>query len=89
MLAWAPYPRSPASDSRDGDRRELRRRGRWFVVYGLVSQLLYTEFKNVVARTAHLKELMGERKWKVTPRTAGAARGGDAGRRASDAPAAS
>ena len=49
---------------------DLRRHGRWFLVYGLVSQLLYTEFKNVVARTAHLKELMGERKWKVTPRTA-------------------
>jgi diguanylate cyclase (GGDEF)-like protein len=49
---------------------ELRRHGRWFLVYGLVSQLLYTEFKNVIARTAHLKELMGERKWKVTPRKA-------------------
>ncbi len=49
---------------------DLRRRGRWFLVYGLVSQLLYTEFKNVVARTAHLKEVMGERRWKVTPRTA-------------------
>jgi cellulose synthase/poly-beta-1,6-N-acetylglucosamine synthase-like glycosyltransferase/DNA-binding response OmpR family regulator len=49
---------------------DLRRRGRWFLVYGLVSQLLYTEFKNVVARTAHLKEIMGERKWKVTPRSA-------------------
>jgi len=49
---------------------DLHRRGRWFLLYGLVSQLLYTEFKNVVARTAHLKELMGERSWKVTPRTA-------------------
>ena len=49
---------------------DLRRSGRWFLVYGLVSQLLYTEFKNVVARTAHLKELMGERRWKVTPRSA-------------------
>ncbi len=49
---------------------DLRRHGRWFLVYGLVSQLVYTEFKNIVARTAHLKELMGERRWKVTPRTA-------------------
>ena len=49
---------------------DLHRRGRWFVVYGLVSQLVYMEFKNIVARTAHVKELMGERKWKVTPRTA-------------------
>ena len=49
---------------------DLRRHGRWFFVFGLVSQFFYTEFKNVVARTAHLKEFMGERKWKVTPRTA-------------------
>ncbi|MGH3078987.1 MAG: glycosyltransferase [Gaiellaceae bacterium] len=49
---------------------DLRRHRRWFLVYGLGSQLVYTEFKNVVARTAHLKELMGERRWKVTPRTA-------------------
>ena len=49
---------------------DLRRHGRWFLVYGLVSQLFYSEFKNIVARTAHLKQLMGERGWKVTPRTA-------------------
>jgi cellulose synthase/poly-beta-1,6-N-acetylglucosamine synthase-like glycosyltransferase len=57
---------------------DLRRHGRWFVVYGLVSQLLYMEFKNIVARTAHLKELMGERKWKVTPRKARPAPSGTA-----------
>jgi hypothetical protein len=27
------------------------------------------EFKNVITRTAHLKEGMRERKWKVTPRS--------------------
>jgi cellulose synthase/poly-beta-1,6-N-acetylglucosamine synthase-like glycosyltransferase/DNA-binding response OmpR family regulator len=47
---------------------ELRRRGRWFLVFGLCSQLFYNEYKNVIARTAHLKEAMRERKWKVTPR---------------------
>jgi cellulose synthase/poly-beta-1,6-N-acetylglucosamine synthase-like glycosyltransferase len=47
---------------------ELRRRGRWFLLFGLCSQLFYGEYKNVIARTAHLKEAMRERKWKVTPR---------------------
>ena len=47
---------------------ELRRRGRWFLLFGLCSQLFYSEYKNVIARTAHLKEAMRERKWKVTPR---------------------
>jgi hypothetical protein len=27
--------------------------------------LIYTEFKNVIARVAQLKELMGERSWRV------------------------
>ena len=53
---------------------ELRKRGRWFVLYGLVSQLFYVEFKNVISRTAHLKEGMREKRWKVTPRTRGSAR---------------
>jgi cellulose synthase/poly-beta-1,6-N-acetylglucosamine synthase-like glycosyltransferase/CheY-like chemotaxis protein len=48
---------------------ELRERKRWFVFYGLVSQLFYVEMKNVITRTAHLKECMREKKWKVTPRT--------------------
>ncbi|HEY6113505.1 MAG TPA: glycosyltransferase [Gaiellaceae bacterium] len=49
---------------------DLRRRGHWFLVYGLISQLVYMEFKNVVARTAHVKELMREHTWKVTRRAA-------------------
>jgi cellulose synthase/poly-beta-1,6-N-acetylglucosamine synthase-like glycosyltransferase/GGDEF domain-containing protein len=48
---------------------EVRKHWRWFVLYGLVSQLFYVEFKNVVTRTAHLKEGMRERRWKVTPRS--------------------
>jgi hypothetical protein len=48
---------------------EHRGHGRWFVFYGLVSQLFYVELKNVISRTAHLKESMRERRWKVTPRS--------------------
>jgi len=50
----------------------------WFVLYGLASQLFYAEFKNVIARTAHIKEAMRERKWKVTPRAVSAVRPVDA-----------
>jgi cellulose synthase/poly-beta-1,6-N-acetylglucosamine synthase-like glycosyltransferase len=42
---------------------------RWFVVYALVGGIFYTEFKNTLARVAHLKQLSGEREWNVTPRT--------------------
>ena len=42
---------------------------RWFWLYLIASTVVYTEAKNVVARTAHIKELMRERKWKVTPRS--------------------
>ncbi|HSF61063.1 MAG TPA: glycosyltransferase [Gaiellaceae bacterium] len=43
---------------------------RWFAFSLVASLFFYTEFKNVIVRTAHLKELMGEKTWKVTPRTA-------------------
>jgi cellulose synthase/poly-beta-1,6-N-acetylglucosamine synthase-like glycosyltransferase/GGDEF domain-containing protein len=46
----------------------VKRHGWWFVFFGLVSQLVYVEVKNVIARTAHIKEAMRERRWKVTPR---------------------
>jgi cellulose synthase/poly-beta-1,6-N-acetylglucosamine synthase-like glycosyltransferase len=49
----------------------IRRERRWFIWYVVFSVLVYTEFKNVVARLAQLKELTGERSWVVTPRTAG------------------
>jgi diguanylate cyclase (GGDEF)-like protein len=52
----------------------VKRQRRWFVGYGLVSMLAYVELKNVIARTAHIKEAMRERKWKVTPRAASATR---------------
>jgi hypothetical protein len=51
-------------------RPELRRRRRWFTVFALSSLVFYTEYKNVMTRTAHLKEAMRERQWKVTPRSA-------------------
>jgi cellulose synthase/poly-beta-1,6-N-acetylglucosamine synthase-like glycosyltransferase len=52
----------------------VRRHWRWFVFFGLVSQLAYVEVKNVIARTAHIKEAMQERHWKVTPRAVSAVR---------------
>lgn len=56
----------------------VRRHKAWFVLYGLASQLFYAEFKNVIARTAHIKEAMRERKWKVTPRAVSAVGPADA-----------
>jgi len=48
---------------------ELRARRRWFWLYLLVSSIAYTEWKNVIARVAQVKELFGEAQWNVTPRT--------------------
>jgi cellulose synthase/poly-beta-1,6-N-acetylglucosamine synthase-like glycosyltransferase len=47
---------------------ELRRERAWFWSYLLVSSLIYTEWKNVIARVAQIKELLGEHQWTVTPR---------------------
>jgi cellulose synthase/poly-beta-1,6-N-acetylglucosamine synthase-like glycosyltransferase len=47
---------------------ELRRRKGWFVWYLLIASLFYTEYKNLIARVAQIKEAMQERAWKVTPR---------------------
>jgi cellulose synthase/poly-beta-1,6-N-acetylglucosamine synthase-like glycosyltransferase len=47
---------------------EIRRHKGWFVFYYVVSCLFYIEFKNVIARVAHVKEAMRERQWIVTPR---------------------
>ena len=48
---------------------EIRERKAWFVSHLLVSSLVYTEWKNVIARIAQIKELVGESQWNVTPRT--------------------
>jgi len=47
---------------------EIRQHKRWFVFYLMVASLFYTEFKNTIARVAQVKEAMGERTWRVTPR---------------------
>ncbi|MCW5848875.1 MAG: glycosyltransferase [Anaerolineae bacterium] len=47
---------------------ELRQRRNWFWFYLLMASLFYTEFKNMIARVAQVKEAMHERQWKVTPR---------------------
>lgn len=52
----------------------VRRHRGWFVLFVLTSIVCYTEFKNVIARTSHIKEAMRERKWKVTPRSPQSAR---------------
>lgn len=47
---------------------ELRMHRRWFWTHLLVSCVFYTEWKNVIARVAQIKELVGEQKWTITPR---------------------
>ncbi len=49
---------------------ELKAHPRWFVYAAVANLLAYTEFKNLISRVAHLKQLRGEHKWVVTPRTA-------------------
>ncbi len=52
-----------------GDPRIRSHRG-WFVLYALHSMLWFGELKNLICRVAHLKELIGERQWRITPRAA-------------------
>jgi cellulose synthase/poly-beta-1,6-N-acetylglucosamine synthase-like glycosyltransferase len=47
----------------------IRRRRRWFGEFCLVN-IVYSEFKNVIARLAPVKELLREHDWHVTPRQA-------------------
>lgn len=51
---------------------QIRANRRWFWQYFIFASIFYTEYKNVIARTAQMKELMGERDWRVTPRSADA-----------------
>jgi cellulose synthase/poly-beta-1,6-N-acetylglucosamine synthase-like glycosyltransferase/DNA-binding response OmpR family regulator len=48
--------------------RAHRRNRHWFLTYLASSFFFYSEYKNILARVAQLKEFMGERAWKVTPR---------------------
>jgi cellulose synthase/poly-beta-1,6-N-acetylglucosamine synthase-like glycosyltransferase len=56
---------------------DVRRHRRWFVAAALANLFFYTELKNVVNRVAQLKQLRGERRWVVTPRSAGTTGGAD------------
>ena len=47
---------------------EIKRHKSWFLIYLLLASLFYTEFKNIIARVAQIKEFMGERSWRITPR---------------------
>ena len=47
---------------------ELRARRRWFLAYAFVNAFFYTEFKNTLARVAHIKHARGETLWRVTAR---------------------
>ena len=47
---------------------EIKQHKSWFWAYLLFATLFYTEYKNTIARVAHIKEFVGERAWKVTPR---------------------
>jgi cellulose synthase/poly-beta-1,6-N-acetylglucosamine synthase-like glycosyltransferase len=48
---------------------DVRRHKSWFWLY-LFWAPFYSELKNCIGRVAQVKELMGERAWKVTPRAA-------------------
>jgi cellulose synthase/poly-beta-1,6-N-acetylglucosamine synthase-like glycosyltransferase/DNA-binding response OmpR family regulator len=49
---------------------QIRQRGGWFLYYFVVASLFYTPFKNLLAMVAQVKEVLRERAWKVTPRSA-------------------
>ena len=48
---------------------ELRRRHWWWWQYVLVTGIAFGEFKALVNRAAHLRELVGDRAWQITPRS--------------------
>jgi cellulose synthase/poly-beta-1,6-N-acetylglucosamine synthase-like glycosyltransferase/CheY-like chemotaxis protein len=47
---------------------EISSRRGWILWYVVVAFFFYTEFKNLIGRLGHVKEMMNERAWKVTPR---------------------
>lgn len=47
---------------------EQKKRPLWFLSYFGISMLFYSEFKNLLARVGQIKEFLGEKSWKVTPR---------------------
>lgn len=49
---------------------EIKVHKSWFFWYLVFSSIFYTEFKNTISRVAQIKEVMGERSWRITPRQA-------------------
>jgi cellulose synthase/poly-beta-1,6-N-acetylglucosamine synthase-like glycosyltransferase len=47
---------------------ELRRRPGWLAFYLLAEPLFYAPLKNLIVRMAQIREMLGEKPWKVTPR---------------------
>lgn len=56
--------------------KPMKKRVSWFFEYLLVSTFFFSPFKDALSRIAHVKEAMGERAWKVTPRVARSSRSG-------------
>ena len=48
---------------------QIRAHRSWFVAFVLFAPV-YSELKNVIVRVAQVKEIIGERDWRVTPRSA-------------------
>jgi cellulose synthase/poly-beta-1,6-N-acetylglucosamine synthase-like glycosyltransferase/CheY-like chemotaxis protein/GGDEF domain-containing protein len=48
--------------------KQMRKHPGWFWNYLFMSVLFYSGYKNIIARVANIKEALGERVWRVTPR---------------------
>jgi diguanylate cyclase (GGDEF)-like protein len=48
---------------------EIKQHKGWFWGYLWRASLFYTEFKNTIARVAQIKQMMGEKSWRITPRS--------------------
>lgn len=48
---------------------QMKRHPGWFWNYLFMSVIFYSGYKNIIARVANIKEALGERVWRVTPRS--------------------
>ncbi len=55
----------------------VRQHRSWFSLYALHNVLWFGELKNLISRVAQLKEIAGEREWRVTPRAVESSRNDD------------
>ena len=46
----------------------VRRHKPWFLLHLMLANL-YSEFMTLLTRVAHLRQLLGEREWRITPRS--------------------